>query len=249
MTARKHTAVLTISALLAVPAAAQDSSGTAKAEAKPKHQSSVPVIVKGSEHEQAEGALCRQVLTALGAEFKAIKPIKGEGQCRVTNAVQVAALPHGVKLRPAATLNCSMAVMLAAFAHKELKPLAEDKLGKVPVSIRVGTHYKCRSRNNRPGARISEHAFGNAIDIIGFNFAGRDPVVIEGDYAAGAPERVFLAELGRRSCHYFTTVLGPQSDEAHKDHWHFDIRARKRDWRLCFTYPEVPKKPEPKASN
>lgn len=238
-------AVSLICALAATPLAAQDVGKPVPpvpklppAE-KPKDSSAVPEIVKAGPQEKAEAALCRQVLRALGAEFKVLKPVSGKGECRIGNAVELSSLAHGIKLRPAATLNCSMAVMLASFAVREVKAMAEDKIGKPPASLRVGASYKCRSRNNKPGARISEHAFGNAIDIMGFGFEDRDPILVEGPHAEGSPEHAFLAALGKRSCAYFTTVLGPISDEAHKDHWHFDIRARKRDWRLCFTYPEA----------
>jgi hypothetical protein len=42
------------------------------------------------------------------------------------------------------------------------------------------------------------------------------------------PETVFLRRLHRGACGTFGTVLGPDANEAHRDHFHFDLAARKR---------------------
>ncbi|MBC7084727.1 MAG: extensin family protein, partial [Firmicutes bacterium] len=35
------------------------------------------------------------------------------------------------------------------------------------------------------------------------------------------------------ACLYFTTVLSPGSDDAHKDHLHLDVIERKSGYRFC----------------
>ena len=220
--------------VLAGPAAAEDT----EPKDAPKNSSAVPVIVKGSDHDETEGALCQAALAAMGAEFEVLGPVDGKGDCHVKNAVRLRSLPHGIKVTAPATLNCSMALMLSAFALKDLKEIADKELGKMPTSINTGTSYHCRGRNNVKGARLSEHAYGNGVDIMSFSFAGRDAIKIGDELSAGAPERTFLAKLGLQSCKYFTTVLGPSSDASHHDHWHFDIRARRGDYRICFKSPD-----------
>jgi hypothetical protein len=42
-------------------------------------------------------------------------------------------------------------------------------------------------------------------------------------------EANFLRRLHRGACGTFGTVLGPEANEAHRDHFHFDLAARKRN--------------------
>ena len=90
------------------------------------------------------------------------------------------------------------------------------------AEVRSGS-YSCRSRNSQRGARLSEHAFGNAVDVMAFRFAdGREVSVVRG--WRGAPEeQEFLREVFVGACGYFNTVLGPGADVFHHDHFHLDL--------------------------
>ncbi|MCH9807402.1 MAG: extensin family protein [Alphaproteobacteria bacterium] len=41
-------------------------------------------------------------------------------------------------------------------------------------------------------------------------------------------EALFLKRVHKEACRYFGTVLGPEANEAHRDHFHFDMAPRKR---------------------
>lgn len=41
-------------------------------------------------------------------------------------------------------------------------------------------------------------------------------------------EMLFLKRVHKEACKYFGTVLGPEANEAHRDHFHFDLAPRKR---------------------
>jgi hypothetical protein len=41
------------------------------------------------------------------------------------------------------------------------------------------------------------------------------------------PESAFLHEIHTGACTLFGTVLGPEANEAHKDHFHYDLAERK----------------------
>ena len=45
--------------------------------------------------------------------------------------------------------------------------------------------------------------------------------------AAKTTEAAFLRRLHHGACSVFTTVLGPEANEAHHDHFHFDMKERK----------------------
>ena len=89
------------------------------------------------------------------------------------------------------------------------------------MGITVPSHYACRTRNSQRGARLSEHAKGNAIDISAFTLADGTRLTVLGDWN-GRNSRT-MRRLHASACGPFGTVLGPNSDRHHRDHFHFDV--------------------------
>ena len=84
--------------------------------------------------------------------------------------------------------------------------------------------YSCRSIDNIDGARLSEHAFGNAVDVAGFTLAdGRTLQFVRDWKKADTQEAAFLHEVHAGACQYFNTVLGPGADVFHYNHIHLDL--------------------------
>lgn len=50
---------------------------------------------------------------------------------------------------------------------------------------------------------------------------------------AAEDAKLFLRAVHRAACRHFTTVLGPEANEAHRDHFHFDLAQRRSAFRLC----------------
>ncbi len=172
---------------------------------------------------------CIERLTRLGLRFET-RPAVQEGACRVQTPVLVSGLPDGVAVAPAALMTCPLAESLARWMGEAVRPEADRHFGSAPKKLLIGTSYQCRDQ--RSGAKLSEHAFGNAVDIMGFEFAKRPPLTIAG-HAEGSPEAAFQSAVQKGACPIFMTVLGPGSDDAHGDHLHLDMRARKGDYRIC----------------
>ena len=99
------------------------------------------------------------------------------------------------------------------------------------AQIKVAAHYSCRTRNNRPGAKISEHGKGKAIDISGFRLRDGTEITVLKDYDSWQFGPA-LRRMRREACGPFGTVLGPGSDRYHNDHFHFDT-ARHRGGAYC----------------
>ena len=120
------------------------------------------------------------------------------------------------------TLACPIVPTIDSWLAEVVQPAASLYFGSAVVEVRSGS-YSCRSRNGRRGARLSEHSFGNALDVMAFRFAdGREVAVVKG--WRGAPEeQEFLREVFTGACNYFTTVLGPGADAFHYDHFHLDL--------------------------
>jgi hypothetical protein len=80
---------------------------------------------------------------------------------------------------------------------------------------------------------LSEHSFGNALDVIGFSFQNGAPIRMEPRADTGTIEEAFQRAVRGGACLSFTTVLGPGTDAAHADHLHLDIRDRDGGYRIC----------------
>lgn len=172
---------------------------------------------------------CIERLTRLGLRFET-RPAVQEGACSVQTPVLVSGLPDGVTVAPAALMTGPLAESLARWRGEAVRPEADRHFGSTPKKLLIGTSYQCRDQ--RSGAKLSEHAFGNGVDVMSFEFAKRPPLAV-GAHPEGSPEAAFQLAVQKGACPVFTTVLGPGSDDAHGDHLHLDMRARKGDYRIC----------------
>ena len=172
---------------------------------------------------QAEEACLAQKLVQPSAYMSRMSSIEGPGVCGISHPFKVAAFANGsVGLTRSATLACPMIPTIDAWLKEIVQPAAALYFGASVAEVRSGS-YSCRSRNSQRGARLSEHAFGNAVDVMAFRFAdGREVSVVRG--WRGAPEeQEFLREVFVGACGYFNTVLGPGADMFHHDHFHLDL--------------------------
>ena len=149
--------------------------------------------------------------------------------CGVERAVRLEAV-HGVRLSQPATLDCPTARALGKWVDRSAKP-AVGRLGGGLSGLRVPAHYVCRTRNSQPGARISEHGRGKAIDISALQLKNGSEISVLKDWDRGHEGRI-LKRVHREACGPFGTVLGPNSDRHHQDHLHFDT-AQHRGGPYC----------------
>ena len=156
---------------------------------------------------------------------------EGNG-CEVANAWRVQSL-GSISFSQSATMNCGMAHPLKRWLEYEVQPAAQRTFGESVVSIDVAASYACRARNNKSGAKMSEHGFGNAIDIAAFTLeSGRKVSVLDG-WHGDRDERRFLRGVHESACGPFRTVLGPESDRHHRDHFHLDLQNRRNGSTYC----------------
>ena len=179
----------------------------------------------------AEETACRERLKQLGVSFEALPSIVN-GACSAPWPVRISALPDGLALAQPVTVTCPVAEALTRWVLEAVAPAAKRDLETRLTRIATGTSYECRSRNRQEGAKLSEHAFANAIDVAGFTFES-GKVLQVGPLAPETPEGRFQAAIRAEACRSFATVLGPGSDASHEDHLHLDLRARKQGFHLC----------------
>jgi hypothetical protein len=142
-------------------------------------------------------------------------------------------------LKPEATLTCPMVAWLDDWLATAVQPAALAWMGQGVKEIRTGGSYACRRRNHQPGARLSEHAFGNAIDIMSFVFADGSVTTVKGGWRGAPHEQGFLRDVLHSACGKFRTVLGPGSDAFHYDHFHLDLARHDARGQRRYCRPRV----------
>jgi hypothetical protein len=177
-----------------------------------------------------EGA-CEVKPSRIGLAEKIRNIDEGNG-CEVPNAWKVRSL-GSISFSQPATMNCGMADPLKDWLEDQVQPLAQESFGESVVSIDVAAAYACRPRNNKSGARMSEHGFGNAIDIAAFTLESGRKITVEDGWRGGRDERRFLHGIHDAACGAFRTVLGPDADRHHHDHLHLDLQNRRNGSSYC----------------
>ena len=107
-----------------------------------------------------------------------------------------------------------------------MQPAAQRWFGVRVVEIKQISAYSCRGMNGNPHAHISEHAFGNALDIASFTLADGRRITVKGGWRGMPEEQGFLRDVQASACQQFNTVLAPGSNRHHDDHIHVDLMRR-----------------------
>ncbi len=138
-----------------------------------------------------------------------------------------------VSVSPAATLACPIVSALDQWIANSVQPAALRWFGQPVVELKQISAYSCRGMNGNPNARISEHAFGNALDIAVFTLADGHKITVKNGWHGSPEEQGFLRDVQGAACDQFTTVLAPGSNQFHYDHIHVDLMRRHGGRHAC----------------
>ncbi len=156
----------------------------------------------------------------------------GPSVCGTARPFAMSAAGGGrVSLKPAALLRCPMVPQVERWVSDVIEPAAQYYFGSPLVEMRVAASYACRPINHVSGGRLSEHGYANALDISTFYLANGHVVTVKGGWYGDERERLFLRRVHDGACTEFATVLGPESDSYHRDHFHVDLARHGRDGR------------------
>jgi extensin-like protein len=114
-----------------------------------------------------------------------------------------------------------------------VQPAAMRWFGARVVEIQQISAYSCRGMNGNPHAHISEHAFGNALDIAAFTLADGRRITVKDGWHGRPEEQGFLRDVQGAACQDFTTVLAPGANVYHYNHIHVDLMRRASGRRIC----------------
>lgn len=142
--------------------------------------------------------------------------------CPLTNVVRVTRT--SAELSSTFTATCPLVTAWVMFEQQQLQPLAREYLGSQVAQLDHYGTFACRNIYNRENARRSEHATASALDIAGFRLADgrRISVLDDWDNEEEPARSEFLKAVHSAACGYFGTVLGPDYNQPHENHFHLD---------------------------
>ena len=176
---------------------------------------------------------CMQVLREAGIQVERAEDRDDGGFCVVRGAIRITG--GAVTLLPGnPVLHCPLAVRYVIWERQVLQPAAQQTFGSRVARLNdVGT-YSCRRIYGRSEGAWSEHSTANAVDIAGFRLADGTRISVLRDWTGSDEEAAFLRDVRDGACDLFSTVLSPDYNQAHRDHFHFDQAQRGSfGWRGC----------------
>lgn len=179
---------------------------------------------------------CRAALDRAGVRYTALPPRKEGDSCGYDDAVRFAAGgARRIDYAPSDLgVSCPVAAALAVWEWEVVQPAAQRIFGQRVAEIEHFGSYNCRRMYNREGASWSEHATANAVDIAAFRLEDGTRITLVKDWKGPGNKAQFLRAVRDGGCDLFATVLSPDYNAAHADHFHLDqARRGAMGWRAC----------------
>jgi hypothetical protein len=167
---------------------------------------------------RSDVAECRAVLERSQIAFTAL-PETGEGECARPDRTRLGDYPLAPDT-PAVT--CPVAAALELWRRESVAPAARNILGSDLARIEHLGAFSCRRMYGGADGPWSEHATANAIDIAAFVLEDGRRISVLGDWDGEGDKAAFLRAVRDGACGSFATVLSPDYNAAHADHFHLD---------------------------
>ena len=177
--------------------------------------------------QNADARMCLSDLKSKSIKFSALANQNFGGGCRTIDTVKL--MDIGVPSTNLGAMTCPLAAGFAAWAKHAVLPASRQYLGAEVVRIETMGTYSCRNVNGGRSGKLSEHAYGNAVDVSAFVLRDGRRVSVLSGWRGQADEREFLRRLHQSACKRFGTVLGPDYNNAHANHFHFDMANSMKD--------------------
>ena len=179
---------------------------------------------------------CRALLDRAGLKYTVLPKRQGGPGCGYTNGVRFNS--DDPRITPFSPANlgvaCPVAAALALWEWEVVQPAAVRHFRMRVTRVEHLGSYNCRRLYGRSSGDFSQHATANAVDISGFRLEDGTRVSVLGDWTKGSPRAAFLRDVRDGACEVFSTVLSPDYNAAHRDHFHLDQANRGAGgWRAC----------------
>lgn len=193
-----------------------------RAPAQPQRGAQLPIS------QAPRNELCLAELGTQDARFSPLPDKYYGAGCSTVGSVSLASLAGDegkFQLANLGPVACPLANTFAGWARYGVDRAARQILGSPLVRIETMGSYSCRTVAGT--SRLSAHATAEAIDVAAFVLAdGRRVSVLDDWSQGGEREREFLRIVHRSACKRFGTVLGPEYNAAHRNHFHVELGGR-----------------------
>ncbi len=163
--------------------------------------------------------ICIGKLDRVVARYALLEDRTFGGGCSALGAVQLRDI--GVPVTGITAMSCPLAFAFTQWVQSDLQVPAMGEFGSAVVKVETMGTYSCRPISGT--ARLSEHGSANAVDVAAFVLAdGRRVSVLDG-WSGDERESRFLKSVRASACRRFNTVLSPDYNADHRDHFHFDM--------------------------
>ncbi len=173
-----------------------------------------------------ETAQCHADLRREGVNFRALPDRDFGAGCSISGAVQL--LDIGVPVTGISAMRCGAARAFVAWTRNAVAPAAYQMLGSELAKVEGMGTYACRNVVGSPrnAGRRSGHAIANAVDVGAFLLKdGRRITVLNGWQSSDPEVQRFLRTIRASACRRFGTVLSPDYNAAHHNHFHLEDDA------------------------
>jgi hypothetical protein len=182
-------------------------------------------------------SVCRALLERAGVRTTALPALRpaASPQCGYDAGIRLGGGARTIAFSPRGLgTSCPVAAALVLWEWNVVQPAANRIYGSRVATIEHFGSYNCRRLYGRSSGDYSQHATANAIDVAGFVLANGQRISIVGDWQGQGDDARFLREVRDGACPLFATVLSPDYNAAHRDHFHLDQANRgTMGWRAC----------------
>lgn len=181
---------------------------------------------------------CQQRLSQLAVTFTPQPTLASAGKCTLTDPVRLTSVAvDGGKITfpDQPVLNCAYAEILVKWITEKAEPIIQREAQSGLSALYTGPGYECRGRNGDGSAKLSEHGYGNAVDITQFKLKDGHTFHVADALNPVSPAYATLRSMRFTACERFSTVLGPGTNAAHASHFHFDNgrHGKTGTYRIC----------------
>jgi hypothetical protein len=170
---------------------------------------------------------CLAGLKSKSVRFAGLPSKSFDGGCRMIDTIKL--MDFGTPTTNLGAMTCPLASSFTDWARYGVAPAAKLYLGSEVVKIETMGTFNCRAVNGSRSGKLSEHAFANAVDVSAFVLRDGRRVSVLNGWRGSSEERAFLRRLHQSACKRFGTVLGPDYNAAHANHFHFDMAKSTRN--------------------
>lgn len=144
--------------------------------------------------------------------------------CGITTPVYIKELGMGAILSPTNIGDATLSDRISRWNKRSVQAAAKTHLDSSVTKILSAGIYNCRTINRDPERALSQHAFGMAVDVTGFELADGRRIMVSDSASLSGAEADFMKTIDQEACQYFTVNLSPYNDDNHASHFHLDIQ-------------------------